>query len=135
MTFKIRQRLSSTKLKMLEASKWAAGNSSALMQKIAQTVDISATFLKRSECSHWCCSCFRRLCMPCMTLDGIAATCDGVAAVVSFIPGCTKIFAVTTASSCFCRTLRNKCKEAKGLLGPNLVIAIFLMLDFNDKIL
>ena len=52
MTFKIRQRLSSTKLKMLEASKWAAGNSSALMQKIAQTVDISATFLKRSECSH-----------------------------------------------------------------------------------
>ena len=126
MTFKIRKRLSSTKLKMLEASKWAAGNSSVLMQKLAQTVDIAATTGAASistrnaavDVAHaledYACKDY-----PCMTLDGIAATCDGVAAVVSFIPGCTKIFAITTASSCFCRTLRNKCKEAKGLVGCN----------------
>ena len=126
MTFKIRKRLSSTKLKMLEASKWAAGNSSVLMQKVAQTVNITATtgaasFSTRNaaiDIAHalkdYACKDY-----PCMTLDGIAATCDGVAAVVSFIPGCTKTFAITTASSCFCRTLRNKCKEAKGLLGCN----------------
>ena len=41
MTFKIRKKLSSTKLKILEASKWAAENTSVLMQKAAQTIEIT----------------------------------------------------------------------------------------------
>ena len=126
MTFKIRKKLPSTKLKMFEASKWAAGNSSVLIQQAAQAIDIttstSAACLSARngavDIAHaledYACKDY-----PCMTLDGIAATCDGVAAVVAFIPGCSKIFAITTASSCFCRTLRNKCKEAKGLLRCN----------------
>lgn len=69
-----------------------------------------------------------------MTFYGIVATCDGIAAVVTFIPDCSKIFAITTTSSCFCRTLRNKCKEAKDLLGYN-KIANFSDSDiFNVKL-
>ena len=124
MTFKIRKKLSSTKLNMLEASKWAAGKSSVLMQKAAQTIEITtstgdACLSGRNAAVDIAHALYACKDYPCMTLDGIAATCDGVAAVVAFIPGCSKIFAITTASSCFCRTLRNKCKEAKGLLGCN----------------
>ena len=96
------------------------------MQKAAQNMDITnsigaACLSSQNEqliivhaLEDYACKDYR-----CMTLDGIVAICDGVTAVVTFIPGCSKIFAITTASSCFYRTLRNKCKEAKGLLGCN----------------
>jgi hypothetical protein len=41
--FKIRKRLNSTKLKAFEKAGWVAGNSSALMKKIGQFLNIGAT--------------------------------------------------------------------------------------------
>ena len=41
--FKICGRLNSTKLKAFEKAGWVAGNSSALMEKITQFLDIGAT--------------------------------------------------------------------------------------------
>lgn len=41
--FKIRERLNSTKLKILEKGGWDISNSSAIMEKVTVLLDISAT--------------------------------------------------------------------------------------------
>jgi hypothetical protein len=124
---KFRQKLQSTKLKMLESGRWVTGNSSALMQTVSKTVDVSTTtgaasFSARNaaiDIAHaaedYACSDY-----TCLALDSMATGCDVVAGACAFIPGSTKIFAVTTSVSCFCRTLRNKCKSMKGgIFGCN----------------
>ena len=53
----------------------------------------------------------------CLILETAATACDITGAVAAFIPGniTKKVFGVTTSVSCFCRTLRNKCKETNAL--------------------
>ena len=125
--FKIRKRLNSTKLKAFEKAGWVAGNSSALMEKIGQFLDISATtggsvYSARTAAldvangiEDYACSDYK-----CLTLDCIACCCDIASTGIAFLPK-TNItgaaFAGCTATSKFSRTLRNKCKEAGGLLG------------------
>jgi hypothetical protein len=125
--FKIRKRLNSTKLKAFEKASWVAGNSSALMEKIGQFLDIGATtggsvysartaaFDVANALEDYTCSDYK-----CLTLDCIACCCDITSTGMSFFPK-TKItgavFAGCTATSTFSRTLRNKCREAGGLLG------------------
>ena len=48
-----------------------------------------------------------------MILDTAATACDMTGAVAAFIPGnmTKKVFGIATSASCFCRTLRNKCKK------------------------
>jgi len=41
--FKIRKRLSSTKLKAFQKAEWVAGNSSALVEKVTQLLDVGMT--------------------------------------------------------------------------------------------
>jgi hypothetical protein len=49
----------------------------------------------------------------CLVLDSVATVCDITGAVVAFLPGKTTktVFGATVTVSCFCRTLRDKCKE------------------------
>lgn len=102
--FKIRKRLNKTRLKAFEKAGWVAGNSSALMEKVNQFLDIStitagSTYSARTAAidianaiEDYTCSDYK-----CLTLDCVA--------------GCT-------ATSKFSRTLRNKCKEMEnGLFG------------------
>lgn len=122
--FKIRERLNTTKLKAFEKAGWVAGNSSALMEKIAQFLDISATtagsvYSARTaaiDVAHaaedYSCSDYK-----CLTLDCIAAGCDLAAAGIAFFPKNNvtgMAFAGCTATSKFSRTLRKKCKEMEG---------------------
>ncbi len=125
--FKIRKRFS-TKLKVFEKTGCVAGNSSALIEKITQFLDIGATtagsvYSARTaaiDVSHaaedYACSDYK-----CLTLDCIAASCDLAATGISFLQknNVTGIaFASCTATSKFSRTLRNKCKETEsGLFG------------------
>ena len=122
--FKIRKRLSSTKLKLYQKADWGAGNSSALMQKLTQFLDIGATtagsfYSARTAAidvvhaaEDYACSDYK-----CFTLDCIAAGCDAAAATIAFFPKNNVtglVFAGCTATSKFSRTLRNKCKELEG---------------------
>lgn len=126
--FKIRERFNSTKLKVYKKTVWVAGNSSVLMEKLTQLIDIGTTtggsvYSARTaaiDVAHaaedYACSDYK-----CLALDCIASGCDLVATGLSFLPK-TKVtvtaFAGCTATSKFSRTLRNKCKEMNGgLLG------------------
>lgn len=128
-TLKLRERLNSTKLKAFEKAGWVAGNSSAVIEKIGQFLDIGATtagsvYSARTaaiDVAHgledYTCSDYR-----CLTLDCIACCCDIASTGISFLPKTSitgSVFAGCTATSKFSRTLRNKCKEAGGLLGCN----------------
>ena len=108
--FKIRKRLNKTRLKAFEKADWVVGNSSALMQKIGQFLDI-ANALEDYACNDY----------KCLTLDCIASCCDLGATGIAFLPKNNitgAAFAGCTAASKFSRTLRNKCKEINGgLLG------------------
>lgn len=126
--FNIRERLNSTKLKAFEKAGWVAGNSSALMEKVTQSLDIGLTTggavysaqTAAVDVAHaaedYACSDYK-----CFTLDCIAASCDFAATGISFLPKNKVVgfaFAGCTATSKFSRTLRNKCKELEGgLLG------------------
>jgi hypothetical protein len=126
--FQIRKRLNKTKLKAFEKAGWVAGNSSGLMQKVVQFLDIGSTTagsaysartaaidvanaLKDYACSDY----------KCLTLDCVASCCDFAAAGIAFLPKNNvtgAAFAGCTATSKFSRTLRNRCKEIEGgLLG------------------
>lgn len=122
--FKIRERFNSTKLKTFEKAGWVVGNSSALMEKISQFLDIGATtagsvYSARTAAidvvhaaEDYACSDYK-----CLTLDCIATGCDLAATGIAFLPknNATGVaFAGCTATAKFSRTLRNKCKELKG---------------------
>lgn len=105
-----------TRLYLLEGSKWAAGNASALIELLCIGVRAGAGSLSARNAAvditnaieDYVCSDYR-----CLVLDTTATACDITGAFASFIPGTMtkKVFGVTTSVSCFCRTLRNKCKE------------------------
>jgi hypothetical protein len=124
---KIRERLNLTKLKALEKAGWVVGNSSALLEKIGQFMDIGAIIggsvysaktaalnvangLEDLACRDY----------KCLTLDCLACFCDVTAAGVAFLPKTNRtgaVFAGCTATSKFYRTLRGKCKDMSGLFG------------------
>ena len=126
--FKIRQRLSKTRLKAFEKAGWVAGNSSALMQKIGQFLDIGATTAGSAYSAgtaaidianaveDYACSDYK-----CLTLDCVASCCDFGATAIAFLPKNNitgAAFAACTATSKFSRTLRNKCKQIEsGVFG------------------
>ena len=126
--FKIRKRLNKTRLKAFEKADWVVGNSSALMQKIGQFLDIGSTtagsvYSARTAAvdianalEDYACNDYK-----CLTLDCIASCCDLGATGIAFLPKNNitgAAFAGCTAASKFSRTLRNKCKEINGgLLG------------------
>jgi hypothetical protein len=109
-------RAKKTRLYVIETGKWAAGNASALMDLLSTGVRTAASSVSARNAAvditngieDYACSDYK-----CLILDTTAAACDLTAAVASFIPGnaTKKVFGITTSASCFCRTLRNKCKE------------------------
>lgn len=116
-------RVKKTRLYVMESSQWAAGNATALMELLSTGVRTAAGSISARnaavDISHavedYACSDYK-----CLILDTVATACDITGAVVAFIPGNTtkKVFGVTTSVSCFCRTLRNKCKETN-IFGCN----------------
>ena len=121
---KLKQRLNKTKLQAFEKAGWVTGNSSALMQKISQFLDIGATTAgsaysaKTAAISignaveNYACSDYK-----CLTLDCIASCCDLGATGIAFLPKNNvngAAFAACTATSKFSRTLRDKCKQIEG---------------------
>ena len=122
--FKIRKRLNKTRLKAFEKAGWVAGNSSALMEKIGQFLDIGSTTAGSAYSARtaaidianavedYACSDYK-----CLTLDCVASCCDLGATGIAFLPKNNitgAAFAACTATSKFSRTLRNKCKEMEG---------------------
>lgn len=111
-----RDRVKKTRLYLLESGQWSAGNASALMDLLSTgassisarnaAVDITPAI------ENYVCSDYKYL-----ILDTAATACDITATVAAFIPGnmTKKVFGVTTSVSCFCQTLRNKCKETNAL--------------------
>jgi len=109
-------RVKKTRLYVLESGKWAAGNASALMELLTTGVRTAGGSLSARNAAvdithaveDYACSDYK-----CLVLDAAATACDLTGAVAAFIPGnmTKKVFGVTTSASCFCRTLRNKCKE------------------------
>jgi hypothetical protein len=109
-------RAKKTRLYVLEGGKWAAGNVSALVELLSTGVRTTASSVSARNAAvdithgveDYACSDYK-----CLILDTAAAVCDLTGAVTAFIPGnaTKKVFGITTSISCFCRTLRNKCKE------------------------
>ena len=121
--FRTRKRFNKTRLKEFQKASWVAGNSSALMQKISQFLDIGSTtagsaysvriaaIYIANATEDYACSYYKFL-----TLDCVASCCDLAAAGVAFLPKNNVTggaFAACTATSKFSRTLKNKCKEMK----------------------
>jgi hypothetical protein len=111
-----RDRVKKTRLYLLESYKLAAGNSSSLMDLISTGVRTGASSLSARNAAvdithgieDYACSDYK-----CLILDTAATAYDITGAVAAFVPGnmTKKVFGVATSVSCFCRTLRNKCKE------------------------
>jgi hypothetical protein len=109
-------RAKKTQLYVMETSKWAVGNVSALADLLSTGVRTGASSISARNAAvdlthaveDYACSDYK-----CLILDTAATACDITGAVVAFIPGnaTKKVFGITTSVSCFCRTLRNKCKE------------------------
>ena len=109
-------RVKKTRLHLMESGTWAAGNASALMELLSTGVRTAAGSLSARNAAvdvthaveDFACSDYK-----CLVLDTTATICDIVGGVSAFLPGnaTKKIFGIATSSSCFCRTLRNKCKE------------------------
>ncbi len=109
-------RAKKTRLYLMENGKWAAGNASVLIDLLSTGVRTAASSVSARNAAvdithgveDYACSDYK-----CLILDTAAAACDITGAVAAFIPGnaTKKVFGITTSVSCFCRTLRNKCKE------------------------
>lgn len=115
-------------MKAFEKAGWVAGNSSALMEKIGQFLDIGTTTAGSAYSAKtaaidianavedYTCSDYK-----CLMLDCVASCCDFAATGIAFLPKNNitgAAFAGCTATSKFSRTLRNKSKEMEGgLLG------------------
>lgn len=115
-----RDRVKKTQLYLLESGKWAAANSSVLLDLLCTGVRTGASSLSARNAAvditngiqDYACSDYK-----CLLLDTTATACDIAGAVAAFIPGNMpkKVFGGATSVSCFCRTLRNKCKETNAL--------------------
>jgi hypothetical protein len=115
-----RDRVKKTQLYLLENSKWAAGNSSVVLELLGTGIRTGASSLSARNAAvdithgieDYVCSDYK-----CLLLDTAATACDITGAVAAFIPGnmTKKVFGITTSVSYFCRTLRNKCKETNAL--------------------
>jgi hypothetical protein len=100
----------------MDPAKWVAGNASALMELLSTGVRTAASSVSARNAAvditngaeDYACSDYK-----CLVLDTTAVACDITGAVAAFIPGnaTKKVFGIATSVSCFCRTLRNKCKE------------------------
>ena len=109
-------RVKKTRLYVMETSKWAAGNASAFMELLSTGTRTAASCISARNAAvdithaveDYACSDYK-----CLILDTAATACDITGALAAFIPGnmTKKVFGVATSASCFCRTLRNKCKE------------------------
>ena len=114
------KRLNKTRLKAFEKAGWVAGNSSALMQKIGQFLDIGSTTAGSAYSARtaaidvanaiedYACSDSK-----CFMLDCVAYCCDLAATGIAFLPKNNitgSAFAGCTSTSKFSRTLRNKWK-------------------------
>jgi hypothetical protein len=109
-------RAKKTRLYLMETGEWTASNASALMDLLSTGVRTAAGSVSARNAAvdithgveDYACSDYK-----CLILDTAAVACDITSAVVAFIPGnaTKKVFGITTSVSCFCRTLRNKCKE------------------------
>jgi hypothetical protein len=109
-------RAKKTRLSVMETSKWAAGNASALMDLLSTGVRTAAGSVSARNAAvdithgveDYACSDYK-----CLILDTAATACDITSGVAAFLPGTAakRVFGITTSASCFCRTLRNKCKE------------------------
>ena len=109
-------RVKKTRLSVMESGKWAAGNASSLMELLSIGTRTAGSSLSARNAAvdithaveDYACSDYK-----CLALDTVATACDLTGAVAAFIPGNMpkKVFGVATSGSCFCRTLRNKCKE------------------------
>jgi len=124
---RIKNRLERTKLKVFEKTSWVAGNSSALMESLRQTINFGtttagATYSAKTAARNvangmvdYACQDYR-----CLALDCFGGCCDITATVCSFFPKTkvtTMVFAGCTAGSKFAHTLRDECKKAGGLPG------------------
>jgi hypothetical protein len=115
-----RDRVKKTRLYLLESGQWAMGNANALMDLLSTGVRTGASSISARNAAvdithaieDYACSDYK-----CLILETAATACDITGAVAAFIPGniTKKVFGVTTSVSCFCRTLRNKCKETNAL--------------------
>lgn len=129
--FKIRRRLNNrlntTKLKVFENAKYVAGNSSALMEKLGQFLDIGSTVAGSgysarkaaidvaNAAEDYTCQDYR-----CFILDCVSTGCDLAATGIAFLPKTNvtgACYAGCSAGAAFTRTLRNHCKSRGGLLG------------------
>jgi hypothetical protein len=109
-------RAKKTRLYLMETGEWTASNASALMDLLSTGVRTAAGSVSARNAAvdithgveDYACSDYK-----CLILDTAAVACDITSVVIAFIPGnaTKKVFGITTSVSCFCRTLRNKCKE------------------------
>lgn len=120
LTDRLKARVKKTRLynNVVTASKWAAGNASALMDLLITGARTAGSSLNARNAAvdithaveDYACSDYK-----CLALDMVATACDVTGSVVAFLPGnmTKRVFGAATSGSCFCRTLRNKCKETK----------------------
>ena len=114
---KAKNRANKTRLYVLESGTWVAGNASALIELVTTgTRTIFSSVSARNaavDITHaaedFACADYK-----CFALDTVATACDVTSSVAAFVPGNVSrtVFGVASSTSCFCRTLRNKCKES-----------------------
>ena len=111
-----KDRVKKTRLYLMESGKWVTANTSVFIELLSIGVRTGASSISARNAAvdithaieDYVCSDYK-----CLVLDTAATACDITGAVAAFIPGTMtkKVFGATTSVSCFCRTLRNKCKE------------------------
>lgn len=111
-----RDRVKKTRLYIMENGIWVASNVSTFIDLLSTGVRTGASSISARNAAvdithaieDYACSDYK-----CLILDTAATACDLTGAVVAFVPGnmTKRVFGVTASVSCFCRTLRNKCKE------------------------
>ena len=117
-------RFKKTRLYIMENGHWVAGNVSSFIDLLSTGVRTAATSVSARNAAvdisnaieDYACSDYK-----CFALDTAATACDVAGAIVAFISSgnlTKKVFVGTSSFSCFCRTLRNKCKE-KNVFGCN----------------
>jgi hypothetical protein len=118
-----RDRVKKTRLYVLQNGIWSLANTSVFIEILSTGVRTGASSLSARNAAvdvvhgleDYACADYK-----CLLLDTVATACDLTAGVAAFVPGTMtkKVFGATTSVSCFCRTLRNKCKETN-VLGCN----------------
>jgi hypothetical protein len=109
-------RAKKTRLYVLETSRYALGNASVLTEYLSLGVQtVAGSVSARNAAMNFANAAEDFACSDyiCLILDTTATVCDITGSCIAFIPNNStkKMFGVTTSVSCFCRTLRNQCKE------------------------